>query len=89
MLKILSKTVAYALLTVITLLLLFFVALYGLLGTERGRLWLADQGLQSAQQAGLNITLENLQSSRLGSWQLTILKLKRLLLAARKHFTPY
>lgn len=68
------KWVALGLLIVISSLVL---VVGGLIGTESGRLWLVDQATRFASQAGVTLTIQNLQTPRLGVWRGTELRVLR------------
>lgn len=50
------------------------VAVAIVIGSESGRLWLVDRGLQFAQDAGLEIEVTDLRSPNLGRWSMAGLR---------------
>lgn len=62
------KTAMRVGLAVVVLLFLVVVALGTTIGSERGRLWLVDQGLQMAGDAGFTVELTELRTPSLGHW---------------------
>lgn len=53
---------------IVLLLIALLAAVAVTVGSESGRLWLVDRGVQFAQEAGLDIEIADLRSPSLGHW---------------------
>lgn len=73
----LRLTARFFLLGLLLICLLVGLLLVYFLGTTSGREWAANRGLQAAQDAGVEISVDNLRSPGLGHWQVGHLALFR------------
>lgn len=73
----LRLTARFLLLGLLLVCLLVGLLLVYFLGTTSGREWAANRGLQAAQDAGVEISVENLRSPGLGHWRVGHLALFR------------
>lgn len=75
--KALRRSIRIALIILLVLIVFLVVAVSFLLGTSSGRLWLSSQGIQAAQNAGLELTVDKLRSPSLGKWSAARIALTR------------
>src|SRR5690554_8033063 len=75
--KALRRSIRIALIILLVLIVFLLVAVSFLLGTSSGRLWLSSQGIQAAQNAGLELIVDKLRSPSLGKWSAARIALTR------------
>ncbi len=71
------RVLTYSLITLAVVVLLLVTATGVMIGTEPGRMWLVEKGVEQANKTDLDVRVQGLRSPKLGRWRVAELAVDR------------